>query len=246
MGDNERFDRICEKFTDIRADGGSIGTYKEKRLHMLLKHFVCEDSSCYEISVGKCVADVLRDGVITEIQTGSLYPLAPKLRYYLENTDHTVNVIKPVIVSKRIIRVERETGEIIRVRRSPKKVGIDDVMSDISHISDAVMNERFSISVFYIDADEYRYSDERVRYRRSGKFDSELFPRELIDIETYKGMSSYGFLLDGCKESFTAKEYGEQKGFSGRALYRTLKLLCDIGLVKREKAGRSYEYRVVK
>ncbi len=246
ISDKERFDKLCEECADICAEGRSIGTYNEKRLHILLKRFVCENDGNYEISVGKCVADVVCDGIISEIQTASLYPLKPKLEYYLKNTDYSVNVIKPVIVSKRIVRVDSETGEVIRIRRSPKRVGISDVMSDISYISDAVKNDRLSILVFYIEADEYRYSDERVRYRKSGKFDSELFPRALIDIEIYKGVSSYKFLLDGCKEAFTAKEYGKQKGFVGRALYRTLGLLCDIGLLERERVGRSYEYRIIK
>lgn len=242
----ERFEALCAEYVGLGFEDVSIGTYNEKRLHMMLKRLVCDDPSRYEVRIGKYIADVFEDGHITEIQTGSLYPLREKLAYYLCETEYSVTVVKPVIASKRIVRLDRDTGEMIRSRCSPVKVGISEVMQDIFNIAEFVKNSRINIVVLYIFAEEYRYSDEKFRYRRAGRYDSELFARELLRAEEYCGADSYAFLLDGCENTFSAGEYGRLKGFRGRALYRTLNLLCAIGLLERtKKDSRSYTYRIV-
>ena len=241
--DKERFDALCEKYSEWCQEGNSIGTYKEKRLHVILKRLVSSRPECYEVKVGKYVADVLCDGHITEIQTGSLYPLKEKLDYYLNRTDFSVTLIHPVIASKRIVRVDKDTGEVLRSRRSPRRIKSGEILEELSKISDFLKNERLDIVILYISADEYRYSDEAVRYRKTGKYDSELFPRELIKAEAFCGAESYRYLLDGCPSVFTAKEYGGLSGMSGRPLYGTLNLLCSVGLLSRRKRGaRMYEY----
>ena len=242
----ERFDSLCKEFDNNWHIQTHIGTYNEKRLHLILKKLVTDDVECHEVSVGNYKADVFCDGHITEIQTGSLYPLQKKLKDYLENTDYSITVIHPVIASKNIVRVDKDSGEILRQRRSPKKPKAGELFEEICYIGESAKSERLEIIVLYIAADEYRYSDEIVRYRKSGKYDSELFPRSLISFERYCGRESYKYLLDGCPTTFEAKEYAAIKGFSGRALYSTLNLLCKLGLLERSKKDkRRYEYRIV-
>ena len=48
-----------------------IGTLSEKTLHSFLKNYLEPDSSFHEIKVGRYVADIKKDGYITEIQTGN-------------------------------------------------------------------------------------------------------------------------------------------------------------------------------
>lgn len=241
--DRDRFKDICALCSEEWKDGGAIGTYNEKRLHMILKRFFCSDTDCYEVKVGNYVADIVRGGRIIEIQTGHLYPLKDKLRYYLEETEYQVKVVYPVMASKRILRVERDTGEVIRVRRSPKHVGYGEIMREMYSIADYLKNERLEIEVLYISADEHRYSDERYRYRKSGKFDCELFPQELIKTESFCGAADFKFLLEGMPDSFSAKEYASTSGLRGRQLYSVLNLLCSLDLLVRRKGeARAYEY----
>ena len=245
--DKERFDVLCEEYRDWSQTGESIGTYREKRLHLILKRFVCDNSECYEVKVGKYVADVFCDGHITEIQTGSFYPLKDKLAYYLNETDFSVTVIHPVIASKRIVRMDKDTGEVIRSRMSPKRIRSGEILKELFWISELLKNERLDVVILYLSADEYRYSDEVVRYRKSGKRDSEIFPRELVRTETFCGVESYRYLLEGCPEVFTAKEFAVLRGMVGRELYSTLNLLCTLGLLdKRKRDARSSEYVIEK
>ncbi len=242
MCDREKFALLCAEEGAGESCPDSIGIYKEKRLHRILKRLVCDNPSAHEVKIGSYVADVFDGDVITEIQTGSFYPIRKKLAYYLNDTEYSVTLIHPVIAEKRIVRIDKESGEVIRSRRSPKRVGTGDIMREIAYLGDSVKNARLEIVVLYISADEYRYS-EAVRYRREGRYDSELFPREIVKEERFCGVESYGFLLDGAPERFSAKEYGALFGMKGRALYGTLSLLCVLGLLEREKRGRAYEYR---
>ena len=243
MLDKERFRRLCDEYGSVFYNG-NIGTYNEKRLHLILKHLVSSDTSEHEVKLGKCVADVFNGSRIFEIQTASLYPLKKKLDYYINQTDLPITVIKPFIASKRLVRVDRESGELIRCKRSPKKEGDSELYSELYFISEYLACNRLEVVALFIDADEYRYSDEIVRYRKSGKYDSELFPRELVDVRYFNSKSSFEYLLDDCNDSFLAKEFSAIHKIKGRALYRTLNMLCKLSLLEREKTqSGAYEYK---
>ena len=87
----------------LNADGGydGIGRLGEKQMHAAIKRFICPDVSCHEIKIDgsegcilkerddddgshekrktrKFVADVLEDGTIYEIQTGSFARITPR------------------------------------------------------------------------------------------------------------------------------------------------------------------------
>ncbi len=243
MTDFERFEALCEEEAAIveRGNGEAIGTYGEKRLHRILKRFVCANVHSHEIRVGKYVADVLREEGITEIQTGSFRPLTAKLRYYLEHTDYAVTVLYPVIAEKTIFRVERESGEILRVKRSPKHGRVIDVLPELFWLGELMENDRLTVAVVLIVADEYRYSERRY-YNREGAFESELYPRALRDCVLLRTREDlFAFLPEGT-ESFTAVEYGKYSKLRGRDLYSALNFFRAIGLLRREKEGNHYRY----
>ena len=114
-----RFDSLCAEFEKTMADRDSdgIGTYNEKILHKTLKHAVSDTPEQLEVKVGAYVADVLLDGEIFEIQTGGFYPLVKKIEYLLENTEYKITVVHPLISELLLIRMDRDTGEVIRKKR---------------------------------------------------------------------------------------------------------------------------------
>lgn len=245
MIDKDLFKALCESLEAQESSGFS--TYNEKRLHMVLKRAVCDDVTKHEQQVGRFVADVFDGERIWEIQTASLYPLSKKIEYYLENTDLPITVIKPFVASKRIVRIDKGSGEILRSRRSPKKAGEGELLSELYWLSDHLSNERLEVLFLFIEADEFRYSDEAVRYRKSGKYDSELFPRGIIEQRSFCGTDSFSYLLDGCPSAFSAKEFARIRGLRGRSVYSALNLLCRLSLLKREKTdSKSYIYSALK
>lgn len=52
VADELHFDRVCRDVLLADRDRAGIGTLKEKKLHTMLKFFVCEDKSCHEIRLG--------------------------------------------------------------------------------------------------------------------------------------------------------------------------------------------------
>ena len=236
----ERFSAICEEERQtLGTNAESIGVYNEKRLHRILKRLICENESAYEIPVGKFVADVLTDGHITEIQTGRLDRLLPKLKYYMESTDHTVTVIYPIIREKTIIRIDKESGELLRKRRSSVRGEISNILPQLYGLRDIFPSERITYCAMLIDAEEHRYS-EAVRYRKAGRYDSQLFPTALVDIKDICNADDLRQLMPSVPDCFSASDYSKLRKAKKRDLYSELNFLCSAGLLRKERDGRRY------
>lgn len=244
MTGRERFAVLCEREAE-RADataGDRFELYAEKRLHRILKDFISEEDGTQEVSVGKYTADVLVGNEIFEIQTKSLRPLLPKLSYYLEHTDYRLTVVHPILAEKTLIRADRDTGEVLSCKKSPKKGRAADGLSELYWLSSLLPNERLAVKLLLLRADEVRYS-ERVRYRRTGAYDSELFPRELLSEVVLQSREDYRIFLPEERSDFTAAEYAKFSKLRGRKLYSALNTLCAVGVLRKEQEGKKYRYR---
>ena len=244
MTDAERFSELCKNnaYAPTPLSGDSIGTYKEKRLHRIIKSYISENENNREIPVGKYVADIFDGERVTEIQTGNFNKLLPKLRYYLESTDYGVTVVYPIIRDKMLYRIDKETGEILRKRLSSAHGKLWDALPALYHIRELLPNDRLTVRVLLIDAEEYRYS-EAQRYRKEGRYESELFPTSLAD-DRIISVEDLKAFLPSDKESLTVAEYSAYVKRKGRCVYSALNLLCSLKLLDRTKMGKKYVYRL--
>ncbi len=243
MTDRERFAEICEREAEVSfTEGVGIGTYAEKRLHRVLKRYVCDEESRFEVPVGRYVADVLTEEGIFEIQTGSFRPMIPKLSYYLQETDLPIHLIHPLFETKTVIRMDRRTGEVLRRRKTHVGGRSIDALSDLFYVGEFLTDPRVTVTLLRIEADEFRYS-ERVRYRREGAYDADLFPRALVETVLFRTPEDYRRFLPE-KTEFTAAEYGALAKLKGRRLYSCLNLFCKLGLLEKTAEGRKYLYHV--
>lgn len=246
MGEMERFDRLCaaESYTAVAPSQEGIGIYNEKRLHRILKHTLCERDSCFEVKIGKYIADICEDGRITEIQCASLAPLKAKLEYYLLNTEHSICVVHPIIVRKKLIRAERETGEILRIKMSPKSETLYSALAALYPIRELLSDGRISVRIMCVEAEEYRYS-ERIRYRREGKYDADMFPTALVDAVELSSPEDYArFLPDGLSgREFCAADYAPYSKLRGKDIYSALNVLAAVGILSRQKRGARVIYK---
>ena len=250
MTDEKRalFAELCrEDRIMYGSDGEGIGTYNEKRFHRIFKRLVTDDAECYEVKIGKYIADVKQGRHITEIQTGSFRSLAPKIKYYLEMTDCNVSVIRPVICEKKIIRADKETGEIRYAKRSPKKQTVEEVFSEMYYLKELVDTHRLSIHFVLVKAEEYRYS-ERMRYRREGKYDSDLCPVEIVGERIFCGLDDYIRLLPDelLIREFTVSDFSKLTAYKGKAAYSVLHLLTDQGVLDRWTENRKFIFKIKK
>ena len=239
--EKNRFLTLCiedESFSPPESSG--IGTCNEKRIHRIIKKLVCDDESCFEIKVGRYVADVLCGNRITEIQTASFSNLIPKIRFYLENTDLDITVIYPLVAEKTLIRADKESGELIRRSRSPKHLSPVDALAELLYVSEFIGNPRFEIKLLMIRADEYRYS-EKIRYRKKGAYDNDVIPRELLDVCFIRSADDVADIVPaGARDDngHRAAELEKIFGYRGRKLYRALTCLVNLGIFQKVAEGK--------
>jgi len=238
-----RFRFLCEQEnTDAVPEGDSIGTYGEKRLHRILKRFVDGGGADFEVPIGRYIADVREGERITEIQTGSFYPLLPKLRQYLEQTECSVTVVYPIFADRLLLRIDPDTGEVLRKRHYRHDGRIEDVLPQIYWLRELLPSPRVTVRVLLLGVEEHRYS-ERVRYRRAGAYEAELFPKELLGEVFLRTAEDYRHFLPQEIDSFDAAFYAQVGGMKPRAANAALKVCCSMGLLRREKVGKKFVYQ---
>ena len=245
--DREKFSRLCVEDAHMHGkDAEGIGTYNEKRLHRILKRYVTDNAQCYEVRVGRSIADVLEGERITEIQTSSFRPLGNKIGGYLESTQYSVTVLCPVIGEKMLIRADKETGEIMSTKRSPKKGRAIDLLPNLFYLREHIDDPRLEVRVLLINAEEYRFS-ERRRYCKEGAYDCDLRPTELVGETVLSDMESYRQLLlsELPEGEFTSAEFAKITRLKGRRLSLAIAFAVQTGLVSRRPEGKKYIYRVV-
>ena len=242
----QKFAELCREDLVLHGkDADSIGTYNEKRLHRILKRHVCDDAECYEVKTGRYVADVLVGGKVFEIQTASFRSLEKKIEYYLSSTEYEVVVLHPIICEKEIVRADGQTGEVIRASRSPKRGRVLDALPNMYYLRELATHPRFCLRVLLINASEYRFS-EAVRGRKSGKYEHDLVPRELVGQVELRTARDYLSLLPPMEGEFDATQFSKLTRLKNRKLYSALNFLCYIGVLEKRSEGRKNFYQIVK
>lgn len=135
-----------------------INTLNESALHKTLKTLYCEESGgeC-EMPLGPYTADVVTAGRdVIEIQTGSLSPLLPKIKYFLSE-GRSVRVVYPLVTQKTIETRNTKTLAITR-RRSPVHPSVYTVFHAARGLWSVMANDRFCLEVLFVKAVEERKS----------------------------------------------------------------------------------------
>jgi hypothetical protein len=251
-----RFERFALESVVQSSDDGlsGIGTLNEKRLHAIIKNYICDDISKQEITVfdgnkkSRIAADILTDGHIYEVQTGGFFPLRAKIGRYLEETDHCVTVVAPVAAVKYLRWIDPESGAISERHKSPKKAGVTSIAKELYWLRDFLGHERFSIKVLLLEMEEYRMQDGWGNGGKRGSNRFDRVPHALLSEVELNSPSDYAkyFLPDSLPQKFTAADYAKATAIRGKSTYSTIKILCDMGLITpTEKIGRAQGYGIV-
>lgn len=256
-----RFGRVCRELLLADRTREGIGTLKEKRLHTMLKFFVCDDRSCHEIKIypvtpgeklpgvreSSYVADVLDDCDIYEIQTGPLYPLRDKIAFYLQQTEYNVTVIHPLAAKKWVSWIDPADGSISGRRPSPKKQAIRDMLPELYCLLPHLNNRRLRVRALLVEVEEFRIKDGRGKNGRRGATRYEKIPTALLDTHDFNVPADYTeFLPASLPSPFTAAEFGKLSGFRGIDIYSVIKVFAAVGLIREDgKKGRAAAYRVL-
>jgi hypothetical protein len=151
-----------------------IGTLNEKPLHAALKAWFAEEGDRFEVPVEGFVADIVRDDLIIEIQTGSTSGLKRKLTRLIRK--HAVRLVLPIAVRKTVVRLDREE-RVERSRRSPRKAAAVDAFRELVSLREILGDSNFSVDVVLIHEEEVRQA-RATRRRR----DWSIHERRLIEV----------------------------------------------------------------
>ena len=216
-----------------------IGTYGEKSLHRELKWRIDPTGEFHEAPVGKFIADIKDSSGITEIQTRSFYRLRDKLSAFLP--DHIVTLVYPLPREKLILWIDKDSGEIIRERRSPKHSSYYSAFWELYQIKQLLTNANLKIRLLLVDVAELRY--EGARRKRHLKIDTSI--RSLQGELSINCVKDYQHLIPAClNDSFTSRDYATSSGLNMRYAGAALNVLLHVGALERiGKSGRLYLYK---
>lgn len=155
-----------------------VGTLREKPLHAALKRWYAEPGDRIEEPVDGFVIDIVRDGVLIEIQTSGFAGMKRKLVTLLDR--HAVRVVHPIAVEKRIVRCG-ESGEVLSRRRSPKRGAVVDVFAELVSFPELVAHAGLIVEVLLVHEEEVRRFDGGRAWRRKGWVVEERRLLEVVD-----------------------------------------------------------------
>ena len=240
-----RFLQVCR---DICAEGHprfNIGTYKEKKLHLILKNYFEPLTSCQEIPYCGYVADIRNGEGITEIQTSGFASMNGKLEAFLP--DSAVTLVFPIAEKKWVTWIEPESGEIQPRHRSPKKGALTDVLPEMVFVREHLGNPHLTVRCVLLEIEEYRMLDgKRSRSRKRGSTRYERIPLDVYGVYDFCGSEDYVRILPFAEgDRITSSELSKKCGFRGRRLSAAIRVLETVGAITRVgKQGRAYLYRV--
>ena len=237
-----RFFNIVYDTTLDEHERYNIGTYKEKKLHIMLKKYFEEDPTYHEIPTNGFIADIRRGDEITEIETKGFSGLKPKLEAYLPQ--YRVNLVHPLAGRKFVQWIDPETSEISDRKRSPKKEGAYDLLFELVRILPYVNDPNLTVIGPVLEMDEYRLLDGWSRDRKRGSHRYERIPTDLLDMIELKTDDDYRkYVPETCPESFTVQDFSSGAHIDQGTARAVIKVMEARGVLAfKGKDGRKYLY----
>jgi hypothetical protein len=214
----------------------------EQSLHNQLKAWYAGGGE-EEATVDGYVVDVVRDGLLIEVQTGNFSAIKDKLRDLVE--DHRVRLVHPVPRVKHIVRLDGDGAQVSR-RRSPKRGRVEDVFYELVYIPEICASEGFELEVALVDAEEYLIDDRRGSWRRRGWSVHDRRLVEVVERRVFTGTRDYIDLLpEGLPPEFTARQLAKAAGLRVRLAQKMVYCLRRMKVVEVcGKKGKANLYRV--
>jgi hypothetical protein len=147
-------------------NGGGIGTLQERSLHAAIKKLYEGPGTQVEVAIEGYVVDVVKDGLLIEIQTRNFTAIKSKLFTLMKN--HQVRLVYPIPSEKWIVRQSADGESEISRRRSPRQMRIVNVFEELVSIPTFLLHKNFSLEVILIREEEIRRQDGRGSWRRRG------------------------------------------------------------------------------
>lgn len=211
-----------------------IGVMREGPLHAAVKELLAAPGDRLEVPVERFVIDLVRaDGELVEVQTGGFGGLVRKLDALLD--EHRVRIVHPVAAERRIVRVD-EHGEVLGMRRSPKRATAVEVFDKLVAFPSLLTHPHLTVEVLLLREDHIRRPQPVTKRRRT----RDPGERRLVEVLDRIVLSTPADVLKALPAlppaPFSTRELATTLGCGTVLAQRTLYCLRAIGLV--EPAGK--------
>ena len=143
----------------------TIGELRERSLHAQLKSWYALPRDRAEVPMDGYVIDLVRRGILIEIQTRGFAKLKRKLTRLVDT--HRVRLVFPIAQRKWIVTTDTR-GKVLRRRLSPKRGAYRDLFAELIRIPYLMGDPNFTLEVLLVDVEEVRCADGRGSWRRRG------------------------------------------------------------------------------
>ena len=215
----------------------------EYSLHAEIKQWYSDLGGEVEVKVDDFIVDVVKDGMLIEIQTRNLSAIKKKIDKLL--LTNKVRLVYPLSNVKWIVYVSN-SGEFIRKRRSPKKEKIVDLFIELVHLSDLINDKNFSFEVLLIEEEELRCDDGKGSWRRRGISIKDRKLLKVFDRIVFEDRTDFLKILpDNLGVPFTNRVLAKELGISIRLAQKITYCLRKMnGLIIDGKKKRELLFRV--
>ncbi len=189
------------------SDNGShaISTLNEGPLHAALKKWYARPGDQFEVLVDGYLVDIVRDGLLIEIQTRGFSPLKRKLAKLTES--HPVRLVHPIACEKWIVKLAGRGRRVLSRRKSPKHSAVEDLFEELVSFPKLLTNLNFSVEVLLIREEEVRRHDAHRAWRRKGWVTHERRLLEVVGRRLFETPADLSALVpDDLVEPFTTCE----------------------------------------
>lgn len=142
----------------------------ETSLHRQLKAVYASAAAPQtEVRLGEYRIDAVRDdATLVEIQHGSLAAIRTKIAALLAKK-YQVLVVKPIIATKTLVKLDERGGNVVSRRLSPKRGTILDLFHELIYFTQVFPHERLVLEVPLVEVEELRYPGHgrRRRWRKN-------------------------------------------------------------------------------
>jgi hypothetical protein len=109
----------------------------------------------------------------------SLSAIRDKIAVLLKK--HRVLIVKPIVVTKHLVKRSRAGGRVVSRRRSPKRRTLLDVFEELVHFTRVFPHRRLALEVLLVEIEEWRYPGHgRRRWRHDN--DHQVEDQRLINV----------------------------------------------------------------
>ena len=152
----------------------------ETTLHRQLKEHFCEPGARLEVKLGRYRIDVVNGDRLVEIQRSGLAAIRDKVNKLVKD-GYQVDVVKPLVARKRLVKLTSIDGIETSRRWSPLKATMLNFFDELLYFTKVFPHPNLRMLVPLVEVEEIRYPGHgRRRRKRNGDF--EIKDRLMLDI----------------------------------------------------------------